>query len=49
MDQYELATLVETVESDLSDDAPRTAICVIMEAFSLDVDDVETAWASFHA
>jgi hypothetical protein len=47
MDQYELATLMETVESDLADEAPRAAICVIMQAFSLDVDDVETAWTSF--
>jgi hypothetical protein len=36
------------VESDLAEEAPRTAICVIMKAYNLDVDDVEQAWAAFN-
>lgn len=49
MDQYESQTLIETVESDLTEEAPLTAICVIMEAYGLDVDDVEMAWEGYNA
>jgi hypothetical protein len=47
-DPYEIQTVIETVSSDLIEDAPRTAICVIMREYNLDVDDVETAWEGFN-
>lgn len=47
-DPYEIQTVIETVAGDLIDAAPRTAICVIMREYNLDIDDVETAWEGFN-